>query len=72
MVNSNLFNAISYNEYIGKIISVIANRSEKINQKSYRRFPTIQINQSYIAQIIDEYIKNGLFGQKFDPFVKNN
>ncbi|MDO8524453.1 MAG: DEAD/DEAH box helicase family protein [bacterium] len=72
IVNASLFNAQSYNEYLGKIIDVIVNRMARIGNKRSKVFPVMQINESELAKIIDIYIRNKLFGKQFDPFIDNN
>lgn len=71
-VTADLFTAKSYNEFLAKIIKVITSSIGKISQRTMKEFPVMQINNAALVKVIDEFIKNRLFNQPFDPFVDNN
>ncbi len=68
--NANLFNANSYNMFLGRLLDTITNRSEKASKN--KTFPNIQINQASIMSSIDNYIRHRLFKQEFDPMHNND
>lgn len=68
--NANLFNANSYNMFLGRLLSTITNRSEKVGNN--KTIPSIQINQASIMNSIDSYIRHRLFKQEFDPIHNND
>ncbi len=70
-VNTNLFNAQSYNEYLQKILRTITNRIEKDGRKA-RALPMMQVNDVEIVRLLDQYIRTTLFNQVFDPFEGYN
>lgn len=72
IVDANLFNSESYNEYLGRILDVVISRNARIGKRSSHVFPVMQVNNLEIVKIIDEYVKIRLFGKPFDPFVENN
>ncbi len=71
-VRADVFNSKSYNEFISKIVSTVSSIVVKIGPRKTREFPVMQVNQAEIARIIDDFIKNKLFGEAFDPFAENN
>jgi type III restriction enzyme len=70
-VNANLFNALTYNEYLQKILKTITNRIDKDGRKT-RELPMLQINEVEIVGLIDKYIRRRLFEREFNPFENNN
>ncbi|MDO5851175.1 MAG: DEAD/DEAH box helicase family protein [Methanobacteriaceae archaeon] len=75
IVTDNLFNADSYNEFLFKIVKKIGSmiKSIKKGRRSFsKEFPMLQINNAYIAQLIDEYIRTKLFNCDFDPMINGN
>lgn len=71
-VTADLFTAKSYNEFLAKIVKVITSSIGKISQRTLKEFPVMQINNAALARVIDDFIKNRLFNQFFDPFADNN
>ncbi len=71
-VNANLFDTRSYNEFLSKIIQIISSNIGHLSLHSIKDFPTLQVNQNYLMGVIDEYIRNKLFGQPFNPMEGNN
>jgi type III restriction enzyme len=66
-VNDEIFTAQSYNEFLSKILNSITTNITKIG-----KYPVMQINQVSLIKVIDDYIKNTLFGKHFDPLIDNN
>ena len=71
-VHSDIFNAQSYNEFLSKMINTISVNTSRVTTHSKRDFPVMQINLSSLVKVVDEYIRNKLFGQIFDPMQNNN
>ncbi|MCL5090116.1 MAG: DEAD/DEAH box helicase family protein [Candidatus Marsarchaeota archaeon] len=71
-VPSSLFTAKSYNSFIEKLIEVVSVVHVRTSKKSIKKFPTMQINKTAIARLIDEYIRHKLFGKDFEPLKDNN
>lgn len=71
-VSGNIFNAQSYNDFLSKILNAVSNNIAKIGVRATKEFPVMQINQVQLISVIDNYIKNKLFGQPFNPMVDNN
>ena len=68
-VKADLFTAVSYNEYLQKILRIITMR---VNRVGGKQLPTMQINEMEIARIVDVYIRTRLFNQPFTPFNGND
>ena len=68
-VTANLFTANGYNEYLQKLLHVVTLRFEKCRRQG---FPTLQINEAQVMQVMDSYIRTQLFGCRFDPFHHND
>jgi len=62
-VSADLFTAISYNEYLQKILNIITQRR---SQRKY--FFNLQVFAAAIVSGIDTYIRTKLFDRPFDPF----
>lgn len=69
-VNANLFNAMSYNEYLQKLLMVVTQRFD--NLRSNSGIPTLQINIANTVGAMDVYIRTRLFGTTFNPFSGND
>lgn len=63
-VTANLFNAACYNEYLQKILRIITLRFDSCRRQG---FPTMQINEAMIVQVMDWYVRNRLFNKPFSP-----
>ncbi len=74
VVNANLFNSRSYNEYLEKISNTVIGRMAKEREggRKLKTFPMVQINQIELVKAIDKYIRTKLFDIEFDPFAENN
>ena len=68
-VKADLFTAVSYNEYLQKILRTITMR---VNRVGGKQLPTLQINEMEIVRIVDVYIRTRLFNQPFNPFDGND
>ncbi len=68
-VHANLFNAASYNEYLQGIIGAVFRRFTRVAGRQTRALPALQVNLAQIAEVIDRYIRERLFGEPFDPFA---
>ena len=71
-VHSDIFNAQSYNDFLAKLMSAITSNIGRLSSHSNKEFPTMQINQSSLVAVIDDYIRNKLFKQSFNPMEGNN
>ena len=72
VVDASLFNAKSYNEYLQKIVGIVADRTAKVSARNVNKFPALQFNVADIAKIVDEYIRIKLFDLPFNPFEGEN
>ena len=71
-VHANLFNAACYNEYLQGIVNAIFRRFARVGGKQSRALPALQVNLAQVAEAIDRYIRDRLFGEPFDPFNGND
>ena len=71
-VTSDIFTVTNYNSFIQKILNAVTSIPVRINKKTVKSFPLMQINTRLIAQLTDEYIRQKLFGENFDPLKDNN
>ena len=71
-VTADLFTAKSYNEFLSKIVAVVTSSVVKIGRRKAKDFPVMQINQVALVSLIDDFIRNKLFKEPFDPFVDDN
>jgi len=76
-IQNGVISATSYNDYIARLVnrvSVLINDpiSRKAHPKESVKYPMIQVNFSRLANVIDDYIRNNLFGKKFNPFEDEN
>lgn len=69
-VTSDLFNANSYNEFLSRMLIAVTTKIARI--AGHSEYPLMQVNQSYIVKMIDEYIRTTLFGEPFNPLEGNN
>ena len=71
-VHGDIFNAQSYNDFLAKLMITITSNVGRLSSHSSKEFPTMQINQSSLVAVIDDYIRHKLFGQNFNPMEGNN
>lgn len=69
-VSAQLFNAQSYNEFLARMLEAITNNLARVGGHS--SYPTMQVNQVALVQVIDNYIRTKLFGEPFNPSESNN
>ncbi|MBF4467877.1 MAG: DEAD/DEAH box helicase family protein [Methanobrevibacter arboriphilus] len=70
-VESDLFNAQSYNEFIVYILNSITNMMQPI-KRTTKQIPMIQINNAEIIRLVDDYIRTKLFNTDFNPLEDEN
>jgi type III restriction enzyme len=70
-VESDLFNAQSYNEFIIHILNSITNMMQLI-KRTTKQIPMMQINNAEIIRLIDDYIRTKLFDENFNPLEEEN
>ena len=70
-VTADIFTVDNYNEFLSKIISNVTSMFQNVGRKN-KAFPMIQINQAELMGIIDNYIRNGLFDEPFNPMEDEN
>ncbi|MCL2335457.1 MAG: DEAD/DEAH box helicase family protein [Endomicrobia bacterium] len=71
-VSGELFNAKSYNEYLQRLLAVISDNIAKVSERGYKPMPLMQINQSYLMELIDRFVRLKLFSCEFNPLADNN
>jgi type III restriction enzyme len=71
-VTGDLFTAKSYNEFLAKLVKTITSAFVKVSQRTAKDYPAMQVNNSSLIRVVDDFIRNGLFNQPFDPFEDNN
>ena len=72
-VTGDIFTANSYNEFLQKILNAMTLNIAKVTSNGHiKELPTMQIDNVELVKAIDEYIRNRLFDQPFDPFNGNN
>jgi len=71
-VTAELFTAKSYNEFLSKVVKIITSTIVRVTQRSTKDYPIMQINQANLVQLIDDFIRNKLFNQEFNPLEGNN
>lgn len=71
-VTADLFTAKSYNEFLAKITKAITTSIVKVTQRTTKDYPVMQINNVALVKMIDDFIRNRLFSEPFDPFADNN
>lgn len=75
-VTSGVFRASSYNDYLARIVSRLADRGSQSTDavSSSRRtpfMPMMSINRTELAQVVDKYIRHRLFNCDIDPAENN-
>jgi type III restriction enzyme len=71
-VNANLFNAVSYSEYLRKLYEKVVSRMDFAANRSIKKYPIMQMDGAKIVALMDDYIKTRLFNQPFEPAQNNN
>lgn len=72
-VGVDFFKAESYNEYLQKLIFVITNKLDRLSPRGhFKPLPNLQVGLPKLLHVIDNYIKNRLFGEYFNPFEDEN
>jgi len=71
-VTADLFTARSYNEYLAKLANIITNSITRIDRRSKNFYPFMQVNLASLVGLLDNFIRNRLFGQSFNPLEDNN
>ena len=71
IVSADIFTVDNYNEFLSKIISNVTSMFQKIGRKN-KAFPMMQINQAELMGLIDNYIRNKLFDEPFNPMEDEN
>lgn len=66
VVSNNIFQSTSYNDYLARLVNRIVNSLYQPDNKQ-RRYPALAINLSQVTSIVDNYIRNYLFGQTINP-----
>lgn len=69
-VGGQLFDATSYNEYLGRLISAITTRHDRVGRK-HRALPPLQVDHGMLLGVIDQYVRQQLFEMPFDPMQGN-
>lgn len=62
-----IFDAKCYNEYLQRVIDIVSRNANKVSN-----YPYMQVYKDYFIGLIDEYIRNYMFGKKFNPLEQNN
>ena len=75
-VTSGVFRASSYNDYLARIVSRLADRGSQSTDavSSSRRtpfMPMMSTNRAELAQVVDKYIRHRLFNRDIDPAENN-
>lgn len=72
-ISADLFSANSYNEYLQKILEILTHKMGQLKIKGHNRaLPSMQIYQPQLLGVLDNYIRNRLFSQTFNPFENEN
>lgn len=71
-VTADIFTAKSYNEFLAKLMMAITTAIARVGTRKTRNFPTMQINQASLLQVIDDFIRTRLFKQPFNPLEDEN
>ena len=69
-VSAELFNAKSYNEFLARMLQAITANIQRAGGHS--SFPTMQVNNVQLIEVLDNYIRVKLFDEQFDPYIDNN
>lgn len=68
-VGGQLFDATSYNEYLGRLVTAATMRGYRVGNKLR---PMLQINEAEMMATLDAYIRTTLFAQPFNPMAGND
>lgn len=72
-VSGELFPATSYNDYIRRIVTrasaLLAEPLTARHTKKEKKYPVMQVGEARTAALVDRYIRERLFGGRFDPFA---
>lgn len=71
-VHANLFDATCYNEYLQGVVNTVFRRFVRVGGRQMRTLPALQVNLAQVADAVDRYIRERLFGEPFDPFAGND
>jgi type III restriction enzyme len=71
-VTADIFNANSYNEFLAKLVRGVTSMLIPMGRKRKKSFPRLQVNTAEIAKLTDDYIRQRLFDQEFNPMVEDN
>lgn len=77
-VNGGVMTATGYNDYLGRLVRRITEAlSQPLTGSSKvfaneTKFPHLQISRDQLAEGIDRYIRQRLYGDQFDPFSDEN
>ena len=71
-VSGDIFNAKSYNDFIAKLVEGVSSMLLPVGRRKTKYFPMMQVQTADIARLTDEFIRNGLFGEHFDPMDDEN
>lgn len=71
-VTADIFNANSYNEFLSKLVRGVTSMLIPVGRKRKKSFPMMQVNTAEIAELTDEYIRNKLFNQEFNPMIDDD
>lgn len=66
-VHADILSAKSYNEYLAKIVNAVSQNMRPASLRQRRYYPVMQIHQTELVGLIDNYIREDLFGEPFDP-----
>lgn len=72
LVTSDLFTAQSYNEFLTKLLNTIESTMVNIGGRKKKNYPFLQVEKVKLTEVIDQYIRYGLFKTEFNPMVNEN
>ncbi|WP_298500869.1 DEAD/DEAH box helicase family protein [uncultured Methanobrevibacter sp.] len=70
-VTADIFNAESYNEFLSKIVGNVNSMIQNVGRTS-KEFPMMQVNNAKLMGLIDNYIRQKLFDEPFNPMENEN
>ena len=70
-VTADIFNAESYNEFLSKIVNNVNSMIQNVGKKT-KEFPMMQVNNAELMGLIDNYIRQKLFDEPFNPMENEN
>jgi len=71
-VTSDIFTAKNYNSFLQKVVRTVSSIPVRVSKRKSKNFPVMQINTALVAELVDRYIRNRLFGESFDPLEGDN